>query len=54
MFPVLARLGGSLSVALNALNLVPAAGGGMRFLLSRLADSLDATSVIEGCLALSL
>jgi len=53
-FPVPAGLGGSLSVALNALNPVPAVGGGGALLRSRLADSLDAISVIKDLLASSL
>jgi len=53
VFPTRAGLGGSLSNALNALSPVPAAGGGSALLCSTLADSLDATSVVEGRLALT-
>jgi len=41
-FPVIARLGGSMSVALNALTPVLATGGGGVLLRSRPRDSLDA------------
>ena len=54
MVAVRAGLGGSLSVAFNALNPVPAIGCRGAPLRSRLVGSLDAISVIKGCLALSL
>jgi len=41
-------LGGSLSVALNALKTVPVTGGGGTLLGSRLVGSLDPVSIIEG------
>ena len=43
MLLVAIGLGGSMSVALNALDSVPAIGGGGTLLRSRPADSLDAS-----------
>jgi hypothetical protein len=47
-------LGGSLSAALNSLNLVPATGSGGTPLLLMLVGSLDAILIIEGHPASSL
>jgi len=44
---VLVGLGGSLSAALNALDSIPAAGGGCALLRSRPVGSLDVVSIIE-------
>jgi len=48
MLPVTVGLGGSMTVALNALASVPATGGGGTLLRSRLSNSLNALSVIDG------
>ena len=53
-FTVPAGLGGNLSVTLNALDPVPAAGGRGASLRSRLVDLLDGNSVVEDCVVLSL
>jgi len=52
--PVTVGLGGSMVVALNALASVPMTGGGGTPLRSRLVDSLEHLSVIDGCRLSSL
>ena len=47
MFPVTIGLGGSMSVALNALASIPTICGGGALLRSRPANSLDTLSIID-------
>ena len=53
MFAVPAGLGGNLSIALNALNPILAAGGGGAPFRSRRVGSLNVISIIEARLVLS-
>ena len=48
-FPMSVGLGGSMSVALNALASVPVTGGGGALLRLRPTDSLDTLSLTDGC-----